>query len=67
MKRLILKTIDYILFIFFKENKLSRNNMDPELRKKYAYLEAWLINLWLIIILLKQNIGGNPKLLKLDC
>jgi len=42
MKRFILKTIDYILFIFFKENKISRNNIDPELRKKYAYLEAWL-------------------------
>ncbi len=42
MKRFILKTVDGILFIFFKENKLSRNNMDPELRKKYAYLEAWL-------------------------
>ena len=42
MKRFILKTVDYILFIFFKENKLSRNNINPELRKKYAYLEAWL-------------------------
>jgi cation diffusion facilitator family transporter len=42
MKRLILKTIDYILFIFFKENKLSRNDIDSELRKKYVYLEAWL-------------------------
>jgi len=42
MKSLILKTVDYILFVFFKENKLSTNDIDPELRKKYAYLEAWL-------------------------
>jgi cation diffusion facilitator family transporter len=42
MKRFILKTIDYILFIFFKENKLSKKVIDIELRKKYVYLEAWL-------------------------
>ena len=42
MNRFTLKTVDGILFIFFKENKLSRNDIDSELRKKYAYLEAWL-------------------------
>lgn len=43
MKKFLDKTINYILFLFLKEQRVSKTNItDPELRKKYAYLEAWL-------------------------
>lgn len=43
MKNFLDKTINYILFLFLKEQRVSKTNItDPEVRKKYAYLEAWL-------------------------
>jgi cation diffusion facilitator family transporter len=43
MKKFLDKTINYILFLFLKEQRVSKTNItDPEVRKKYAYLEAWL-------------------------
>jgi cation diffusion facilitator family transporter len=43
MKNFLNKTVNHILLLFFKENKVLKNNIiDPELRKKCAYLEAWL-------------------------
>ncbi|KUK86011.1 MAG: Putative cation efflux system protein [candidate division TA06 bacterium 34_109] len=43
MKSILRKIINYILFVFFKEkNLLNKKEVNPELRKKYAYLEAWL-------------------------
>lgn len=60
MKRFILKTIDCILIIFIKENKLLKKITDIEIRKKYAYLEAWLS---IICNLLLASIMGILALL----
>lgn len=42
MNSLVNKSVNYLIVKFVKDTKLDNKVTDPALRKKYAYLEAWI-------------------------
>jgi len=42
MNNFVRKSVDYLIIKFTKDTKLDNRVTDPTLRKKYAYLEAWV-------------------------
>lgn len=42
MKRIINRSVDYLILKFVKDPVLNKKVTDPSLRRKYAYLEAWI-------------------------
>ncbi len=53
MNKFVSKSVNFMIAKFLKDFKLDRKVTDPNLRKKYAYLEAWVSiigNLFLSIV-----------------
>lgn len=53
MRKFVGKSVDFMLIKYLKDTKLDKRVTDPILRKKYAYLEAWVSiigNLFLALI-----------------
>lgn len=42
MKKIVSRTVDFLLIKFIKDADLSDNVKDPKFRKKYAYLESYI-------------------------
>ncbi|WP_422447720.1 cation diffusion facilitator family transporter [Thermoanaerobacterium sp. DL9XJH110] len=42
MNRLVTRSVDFLISFFLKEKKMSDKITDETVRKKYAYLEAWV-------------------------
>lgn len=53
MNKFVIKSVDFMIAKFLKDFDLDRKVTDPTLRKKYAYLEAWVSiigNLFLSVV-----------------
>ena len=53
MNKFVSKSVDFMIIKFLNENNLDKRVTNPTLRKKYAYLEAWVSivgNLFLAIV-----------------